>query len=212
MDQKESGPGALVSTEKVPPVSKRKSTDWPPTVINTQGSSGIIRIEACVETLRHLQSRLPWESDPWGLHFRGQSLLQYGPFQTRHRSWGWLRHLTAIPFEIPLLSTIVTSPSLFTGDLWAFLLRLFQSRFNNHVGASASCLVLFASYFPPYILYYNTPPKPVVSFSKDQFGPNACFQNLQQMSGEDWVRNLSFKIIPPCTFRINVSKPVESLP
>ena len=33
MDQKESGPGALVSTEKVPPVSKRKSTDWPPQLL-----------------------------------------------------------------------------------------------------------------------------------------------------------------------------------
>ena len=51
MDQEESGPRGSVSTEKVAPVSKRKSTDWPPTVVTTQGSSSIIRIETCVGTL-----------------------------------------------------------------------------------------------------------------------------------------------------------------
>ena len=55
-DPEESGPGASVSTEKFAPVSERKSTDWPPTAINTQGSSGIIRTGACVGTPRHLQS------------------------------------------------------------------------------------------------------------------------------------------------------------
>ena len=55
-DGEESDPGASVSTEKVAPVSKRKSTDWPPTVINTQGSSGVIRTGACVGTPGHLQS------------------------------------------------------------------------------------------------------------------------------------------------------------
>ena len=30
--------------------SKRKSMDWPPTIINTQGSSGVIRTGACVGT------------------------------------------------------------------------------------------------------------------------------------------------------------------
>ena len=50
VDWEESGPGASVSTEKVAPVSKRKSSDWPPTVINTQGSSGVIRMGTCVGT------------------------------------------------------------------------------------------------------------------------------------------------------------------
>ena len=35
---------------------QKKSTDWPPTVINTQGSSGIIMMGACVGTPRHLRS------------------------------------------------------------------------------------------------------------------------------------------------------------
>ena len=55
-DQEECGPGASVSTEKVTPVSKRKSMDWPPIVINTQVPSGVIRMGACVGTSGHLQS------------------------------------------------------------------------------------------------------------------------------------------------------------
>ena len=69
---------------------QKESTDWPPKVINTRGSSGIIRMGACVGTPRHLRSWLSWESDPWGLHLRGQSLLQYGPLQTRHGAGGSL--------------------------------------------------------------------------------------------------------------------------
>ena len=33
MDREESGPEASVSTEKVAPLSKRKSTDWPPQLL-----------------------------------------------------------------------------------------------------------------------------------------------------------------------------------
>ena len=44
-DREESGPGASVSTEYVALVSKRKLTDWPLTIINTRGSSGVIRRE-----------------------------------------------------------------------------------------------------------------------------------------------------------------------
>ena len=55
-DEEESGPGASVSTEKVAPVSKRKSMDWPPIVINTRGPSGVIRMGAYVGTPGHLQS------------------------------------------------------------------------------------------------------------------------------------------------------------
>ena len=50
-----------------------------PTVINTRGSSGVIRSGACVETPRHLQSWLFWEPDHWGLCLWGRCLLQRGP-------------------------------------------------------------------------------------------------------------------------------------
>ena len=78
------------SEQRVAPVSKRKSTYWPSTVINTQGSSGVTRMGACLWTPRHLRSLLSWESNPWGLHLRGQSILQYGPLQTGHGARGGL--------------------------------------------------------------------------------------------------------------------------
>ena len=37
------------SEQKAASVSKRKLTDWPSIVINIQGSSGVIRMGACVE-------------------------------------------------------------------------------------------------------------------------------------------------------------------
>ena len=57
-DQEEGRTGNPMSSEKVAPVSKRKLTDWPPTVINTEDSSGVIRMGACMETPGHLHSRL----------------------------------------------------------------------------------------------------------------------------------------------------------
>ena len=67
--------------ESCPRVSKRKWMDWPSTLINTRASSGIIRTRARGGTPGHLQSRLFWESDPWGLGLGGQSFLQCGPLQ-----------------------------------------------------------------------------------------------------------------------------------
>ena len=127
-----SGPGASVSTEKVAPVSKRKPTDWSPTVINTWGCSGIIRTGTCVGNPGHLQSWLSWESDPWSLCLRGQSLLRCRPLQTGHGAEGLLRCLKAVPFKMPLLSTVITSLSLSTWVPLGIFLRLFQSRSNSH--------------------------------------------------------------------------------
>ena len=117
MDGEESGPGAWVNTEKVAPVSKRKSMDWTPTIIiNTLGSLGVIRMGACVGTPGYLQSWLPWEPDPWALCLIGQYLLQCGPLQTWTWTWsqGWLRQLRVISLEISLLCTIITCLSLFS--------------------------------------------------------------------------------------------------
>ena len=89
MGQEEIGPGASASTEKFAPVSKINrliDSHSPPPVINTQDSLGVIRMEAWVGTTGYLQSRLSCESDPWGLHLRGQSLPHYGPLQTRHEA------------------------------------------------------------------------------------------------------------------------------
>ena len=52
-------------------------------VINTEDSSGLIRMGACMETPRHLHSWLLWESNPWDLCLWGQSIFQCDPLQTR---------------------------------------------------------------------------------------------------------------------------------
>ena len=84
----------------------------------------------------------------------------------------WLRCLRAILPEMPLLPTIITSPSLFTWVLLGLFLRLFQSRSNRHCwGFSLLCLLpgsyfiylFFASYFPPHILYHTIPSEPAVT-------------------------------------------------
>ena len=71
----------------------------------------------------------------------------------------------------------------------------FKSGLTAIVGASVFGLVLFSSYFLPHIFYHNTLSEPAASFSKDWFGPGACFCSLQQIARADLVRNLSFKII-----------------
>ena len=58
VDPEKSRPEALVNTEKVALMSKRKLSDWSPTVINTWGSSGVIRMGVCVGTPGHIQSQL----------------------------------------------------------------------------------------------------------------------------------------------------------
>ena len=127
------------------PSVQNKLTDWfptpPPPVINTRDSSGVIRMEACVGIPEYLQSRLSWESDPWGLHLREQSLLQYSLLVLADGTWSWgqLRSLRATPLEMPLLLTEIISPSLFT---WAFFSGCFRAGLS-HAGASVFCLVLF---------------------------------------------------------------------
>ena len=47
-------------------------------------------------------------------------------------SRGWLRSLRAILLEMPLLSTVIASPSLFTWDPLGIFLRLFKNVFHSH--------------------------------------------------------------------------------
>ena len=155
----------------------------------------------------------------------GTASLSLGPTRRRavsspvssfaDRTWsrGQLRCLREIPLEMPLLSTVVTSPSLFTWVPLGIFLRLFQSRSNSHCWGFSLSLVFFVSYCPPRILYRNTPSEPAATiFFKDWFGPNTCFHNLWQKSEAKWVGNLSLRSFLLCTFRVNVSKLAESLP
>ena len=115
------------SEQKVALVSKRKSTDWPSTVI----IPGVPQVLLGWELVwGHLQSWFSWESEPWGLHLRGQSLLLYGPLQTEHGARGSLEAWGQSPSRYPL-STVITSPALFSWVPLGIFLRLFQSRSNS---------------------------------------------------------------------------------
>ena len=75
---------------------------------------------------------------------------------------GWLRGLRAVLLEVPLLSLVIASPSLFTWIPLGILLRLFESRSNSHAGALVFPWSFFCSYFP-HILYHNTPSEPAAT-------------------------------------------------
>ena len=192
------GQGLQWAQRKLPQCPKENWLTVPPQFINSWGSSGVIRTGTSVGIPGNLQSWLSWESDPWGLCLRGQSLLRCGPLQTRHGHEGLLRCLKAIPLKMPLLSTVITSLSLFTWVPLGIFLRLFQSGSNSHCWGFS---LLPGSFLPPRNLYHNIPSKPAATaLSKDWFSPNAYFNSLQQISGADWVRNISFKIISPSAF------------
>ena len=119
----------------------------------------------CIGTPRHLQWVLivlrnhPLGPIPW----RAVSSLVWS-FADWTWSWGRLRCLRAILLEMPLLSSAITSPSLFTWVSLGIFLRLFQSSSNSHCwGFSLSSGSFFASCFPPCILYHNIPSEPAVT-------------------------------------------------
>ena len=63
----------------------------------------------------------------------GGSLSSRWSFADQTWSWGRVRCLRAILLEVPLLSTVIASPSLFTWlPLDIFLFRLIHSSFHSH--------------------------------------------------------------------------------
>ena len=77
---------------------------------------------------------------------------------------GQLRCLRAFLLEMPFLSTVITSPSLFTWVSLGILLRLFQSRYNSLCWGFSLLPDFFVfSYFIPYILYHNILSEPAVT-------------------------------------------------
>ena len=80
-----------------------------------------------------------------------------------------LRCLRAIPLEMPLLSTGIASPSLFTWVPLGIFLWLFKNVFHSR--CEGFCLFLCLFYFAflsfPHIPYHNRPSEPVVTVSKD---------------------------------------------
>ena len=103
--------------------------DWPPTIINTWGSSGVIRMRACVGTPRHLQSLRVRPRRPMPLKAVS---LQVWSFADKMWSQRRLRCLRAIPLEVSLLSTVIANPSLFTWVPLGIFLREFKNGFHSH--------------------------------------------------------------------------------
>ena len=84
------------------------------------------------------------------------------------------------------------------GPCGHFSLRLFLGSCNSHCWGFS--LQPNSSLSPSFLLVFSATVNCLIQlqqFSKDWFGPNASFCNLWQISGADWMRNLSFKIIPP---------------
>ena len=84
-------------------------------------------------------------------------------FADRTWSQGRLRCLRAIPLEVPLLSTVIASPSLFTWVPLGIFLRLFKNVFIAIAKASTFSIVFFAFLSFPPILYHNRLSEPVVT-------------------------------------------------
>ena len=143
------------------PSIQKKSTDWPSTVINTRGSSGVIRTGACVRTPGHLQSWLSWESDPWGLHLGRQSLLQYGPLQTGPGAGDGLVPEGNPAWDAPPFHSNSKFIPFHLDSSGHFSSGCFRAALTAIVGASVFFLVLSSYYFPPHILDHNIPSEPV---------------------------------------------------
>ena len=152
VDQEESRPGALVSTKKVAPVSKRNRLIGPPQLFNTQGSSGVIRTGACVRTPGHLQAQLSWESSPGGLHRGGQSLLQHGPLQTGPRAGDGLIPEGNPTWDAPPFHSNSKFIPFYLGSSGHFSSGCFTTDLTAIVGASVFCLVLFCLFSSLYSL------------------------------------------------------------
>ena len=82
--------------------------------------------------------------------------------------WSWtqgqLRSLRSIPLVVPLLSTVIASPSLFTWVLLGIFLRLFKKVFHSHCEGFRLFLYLFFAFFSfLHIPYHNRLSEPVVT-------------------------------------------------
>ena len=138
--------------------------DWPPTIINTQGSSGVIRTGACVGTPGAPSVLIVLRVRPRRPTLLGAVSLPVWSFADLTWSRGRLKCLRAIPLEVPLLSTVIASPSLFTWAPLGIFLRLFKNVFHGYgEGFSLFLCNFFAFLSFLHIPYHNRLSEPVVT-------------------------------------------------
>ena len=100
----------------------------------------------------------PWRPTPLGA-----VSLPVWSFADGTWSRGRLRCLRAIPLEMPLLSTVIASPSLFTWAPLGIFLRLFKNVFHSHGEGFRLFFIFFClSFFSSYS-YHNRLSEPVVT-------------------------------------------------
>ena len=141
-----SGSGASVSTEKVVPVSKRKSADWPPRLL-ILGVPQVLLGQGLVWGPQTSSALIVLRIWPLGLTPQRavSSPVWSSADQTCSRGAAWMPEGNS-PWDAPP-PTVITSPSLHLGPSGHFFLRLFQNGSNSHAGASVLCLVLFCLLF-----------------------------------------------------------------
>ena len=84
----------------------------------------------------------------------GPVSLPVWSFEDQTWSQGRLRCLRAIPFEVPLPSTVIAIPSLFTWVLLGICLRLFKNGFHSY---AMKGFHLFLCLFLPFFLFLIFP-------------------------------------------------------
>ena len=144
--------------------SVQKKIDWLAAhSYNSQGSSSVTWMGACVGTPGHLQSQLSWESDPWGLHLGGQSLLWCGPLQTGHGAWGGLDAWGQSCSRYPPFHSNNKSVPFHLGPSGHFSQAVSEQVWQPLLGFQSFAWFFFASYFPPFIIYHDIPTEPAVT-------------------------------------------------
>ena len=79
-------------------------------------------------------------------------------------SWGWLRCLRVIPLEVPLLSTVIASPTLFIWVLLGIFLRPFKRVFSQSLQRLPLFILSFSAFLSfPHIPYHNRLSEPIVT-------------------------------------------------
>lgn len=103
-------------------------------------------------------------------------------------SWGQLRRLRAILLAVPLLPTVIASPSLFTWVPLGIFLRLFKNSSDSHYKGFHLFLCLSLPLFLfPHIPYHNRLSELVATdYLKTDLVPYTCFNSLYTCFNSLW--------------------------
>ena len=137
------------SEQKVAPVSKRDQRIGPPELLIPGASQVLLGWELVWGSRGTFSPNCPESLTP-GAYNSGASLYFSVFLHNQTGSQGQLRCLRVTSLEMPLLSTIIASSSLFTWvTLGIFLFKLIHDSFHSH---HYSLSLLFGSFLPLFFL------------------------------------------------------------